>query len=290
MISNQKRIKTGKIKTFIIRFAEKKIAVISLFIFIIILLVTIFAPSITDQDPEKIDFFSIEMSPSDEHLLGTDSSGRDVFARVLYGGRISMLIAFSSTLIQLLIGVSLGLIVGYYSSFVDMVLARIMDIIMCFPFFVLALAITSVVGASATNLVVIIGFLLWPGIAKIVRTRTLTLKNNDYILAAKVMGFNDFEIITKYIFPNIISQVMVTTVLSVANGILLEASLSFLGLGVVSIPSWGNMLSSTENLLALERKWWLWLPAGIMIVLTVLSINFIGEGIKHATSNQNINI
>lgn len=269
-------------KKFLKRFAQEKMAVLALIIFTFIVIITVAAPLFTPFDPEKIDFYSIELSPSSVHILGTDSSGRDIFARIIYGGRISIIIAFTSMLIQLCIGVTLGVIVGYYGGFLDMTVARIIDIIMCFPFFILALTITLLFGAGQLNLIMIIGFLMWPNIAKIVRTNTLVLKNNEYVLSAKALGLNDFEIIVRHILPSLLPAILVASVLAVATGIVMEASLSFLGLGVVSIPSWGNMLSVTENFLVLEQKWWLWAPAGVIIIVTVLSINYIAKGLQSA--------
>ena len=160
---------------------------------------------------------------------------------------------------------------------------RIIDVIMCFPFFVIAVSVAAITGPGVKNLIIIIGFLMWPNIARIVRAEILSLKENDYILAAKAMGLSSFEIITNHILPNIMSPVLVAATLAIANGILTEASLSFLGIGVkLPQPSWGNMLIAAQNIGTLQSEWWLWIPAGSLIILMVLSINFLGDGLRDA--------
>ena len=160
---------------------------------------------------------------------------------------------------------------------------RIVDIIMCFPFFVIAIALAAVIGGSITNLVLIIGMLMWPVITRIVRGEVLVTKQNEYILAAKALGFNTFEIIIHHIIPNIISAILVSSTLCIAQGILMEATLSFLGLGVnPPTPSWGNMLVAAQNMSVLSHKWWMWIPAGMSVVLIVLSVNFVGDGLRDA--------
>ena len=223
------------------------------------------------------------MPPSKDHILGTDDLGRDVFTRLVYGGRVSILVGIASMTVQLLIGVTLGALAGYFGGIVDKIVMRIIDVIMCFPFFVIAVSVAAITGPGVKNLIIIIGFLMWPNIARIVRAEILSLKENDYILAAKAMGLSSFEIITNHILPNIMSPVLVAATLAIANGILTEASLSFLGIGVkLPQPSWGNMLIAAQNIGTLQREWWLWIPAGSLIILMVLSINFLGDGLRDA--------
>lgn len=265
------------------KFINNKLALMGLIIIIILILIAIFAPFLTKYDISATDLYHIRSAPSHEHILGTDEVGRDVFARLLYGGRVSILVGVTSMVVQLIIGVALGSVAGFYGGIIDKIIMRIIDIIMCFPFFVIAISIAAIVGPSVYNLIFIIGFLMWPNIARIVRAEILALKEEEYIMAARVLGLNNREIIVKHLLPNVMSPILVAATLSIANGILTEASLSFLGMGVkLPQPSWGNMLVSAQNMAVLQKEWWLWIPAGVMVILIVLSINFVGDGLRDA--------
>ena len=258
-------------------------AVVGVFIILALVLLSICAPLLTDYTISQTDLFNIKMAPSSEHILGTDDLGRDVFTRLLYGGRVSIIVGIASMTVQLVIGVIMGAIAGYFGGIAEKIIMRIIDVIMCFPFFVIAVSVAAVVGPGVKNLIIIIGFLMWPNIARIVRAEILALKENDYIMAAKAMGLSSFEIIKSHILPNIMSPILVAATLAIANGILTEASLSFLGIGVkLPQPSWGNMLIAAQNIGTLQREWWLWIPAGSLIILMVLSINFVGDGLRDA--------
>ncbi len=265
------------------KFLKNKMAVAGLIVITVIIVLTVFAPLFTSYDPNKTDLLNIRGCPSTEHILGTDDLGRDIFARLLYGGRISIAVGVISMLLQMAIGVTLGVVAGYFGGLADKVIMRFVDIIMCFPFFVIAIALAAVIGGSMTNLVLIIGMLMWPGIARIVRGEVLVIKENEFIMAAKALGMNSKEIVIQHVLPNIISPVLVASTLSVANGVLMEATLSFLGLGVnPPAPSWGNMLVAAQNMSVLKNQWWMWIPAGMAVVLMVLAINFLGDGLRDA--------
>lgn len=265
------------------KFIENKLAVAGLVIIIILVLMSVFAPFFTKYEPNATDLLNIRSKPDMEHLLGTDDLGRDIFSRLLYGGRISIAVGVVSMLLQILIGVTTGTLAGYFGGKTDAVIMRIVDIIMCFPFFVIAIALAAVIGGSMTNLVLIIGMLMWPGIARIVRGEVLVIKEKEYVEGARALGLNSFEIVVFHIMPNIISSVLVASTLSVANGILMEATLSFLGLGVnPPAPSWGNMLVAAQNMSVLKHQWWMWIPPGLVVVLMVLSVNFVGDGLRDA--------
>lgn len=265
------------------KFKNNKLAVIGVFIILILVLLSVCAPLLTDYTISETDLFNIKMAPNSEHILGTDELGRDVFARLIYGGRVSIVVGVASMTLQLVIGVIMGAIAGYFGGIAEKIIMRIIDVIMCFPFFVIAISVAAVVGPGVNNLIIIIGFLMWPNIARIVRAEILSLKENDYIMAAKAMGLSSFEIIKSHILPNIMSPILVASTLAIANGILTEASLSFLGIGVkLPQPSWGNMLIAAQNIGTLQREWWLWIPAGSLIILMVLSINFVGDGLRDA--------
>lgn len=265
------------------RFLKNKLAVIGLVILTIFVLAAVFAPFITSFDRDSIDLMNIESAPNSLHILGTDELGRDVFTRLLYGGRVSLGVALCATVIQLLIGVSLGCISGFYGKWVDNIVMRVVDTVMCFPFFVIAITIAALFGASVWNIILIIGCLQWTGVSRIVRAKILSLKQSEFIEAARVMGLSSFEIISKHLLPNVLSPIIVNATLNVANGILMEAGISFLGLGVKQPqPSWGNMLSAAQSMRVLQYEWWLWIPTGLLVFLSVLCINFVGDGLRDA--------
>ena len=265
------------------RFLKNKLAVIGLVILTIFVLAAVFAPFITSFDRDSIDLMNIESAPNSLHILGTDELGRDVFTRLLYGGRVSLGVALCATVIQLLIGVSLGCISGFYGKWVDNIVMRVVDTVMCFPFFVIAITIAALFGASVWNIILIIGCLQWTGVSRIVRAKILSLKQSEFIEAARAMGLSSFEIISKHFLPNVLSPIIVNATLNVANGILMEAGISFLGLGVKQPqPSWGNMLSAAQSMRVLQYEWWLWIPTGLLVFLSVLCINFVGDGLRDA--------
>ena len=265
------------------RFLKNKLAVIGLVILTIFVLAAVFAPFITSFDRDSIDLMNIESAPNSLHILGTDELGRDVFTRLLYGGRVSLGVALCATVIQLLIGVSLGCISGFYGKWVDNIVMRVVDTVMCFPFFVIAITIAALFGASVWNIILIIGCLQWTGVSRIVRAKILSLKQSEFIEAARAMGLSSFEIISKHLLPNVLSPIIVNATLNVANGILMEAGISFLGLGVKQPrPSWGNMLSAAQSMRVLQYEWWLWIPTGLLVFLSVLCINFVGDGLRDA--------
>ena len=265
------------------RFIKNKLAVVGFILLVLFVLAAIFAPLLTTYQRDSIDLLNIESSPSLGHLLGTDELGRDVFTRLLYGGRVSLGVALSATILQLLIGVTLGCISGFYGKWIDNFIMRIVDTVMCFPFFVIGITIASLIGPSVWNVILIIGLLQWTGIARIVRAEILSLKQSEFIEAARALGISNFKIIITHLIPNTLSPIIVNATLNVAQGILMEAGLSFLGLGVKQPqPSWGNILSAAQSMRVLKTEWWLWIPAGLLIFLSVLSINFVGDGLRDA--------
>lgn len=262
-------------------FGKNKLALLGFIILILFTILSILAPVITSYDRDAIDLGMIETSPSREHLLGTDELGRDVLTRLLYGGRVSLGVGIAATVLQLVIGITLGAIAGYYGGIADSLIMRLVDIMMCFPFFVIAISMAAVMEPGVISLVIIIGILQWTNIARIVRIEILSLKQREFIEAGKVLGLNSFEIITRHLLPNLLAPLIVYTTLAIANGILLEAGLSFLGMGVRQPqPSWGNMLTAAQSMRVLKSQWWLWIPPGLMVFLTVLSINFLGDGLR----------
>lgn len=249
-------------------------------IFICLLLIAIYG-LLYAHDYEAIDLLAIEAQPNADYWLGTDELGRDVYTRLLFATGVSMGIGFIATSLQILLGTTLGVISGYYGGRVDFIIQRCVDIVMCFPLFILASAIAAVVGPSIINLVIIISVLSWTGTCKIVRADVIQLKQMDFILASELSGFTFWELVRYHFLPNLQSKLFISATLSMANAIIMEASMSFLGLGVrLPMPSLGNMLSKAMDIRSLQNLWWTWVPAGIYIVLCVFSINLIGEGMR----------
>lgn len=265
------------------KFLHNKMAMFCIFILLLLIIISICAPILAPYEFDATDLFCMREKPSKAHLLGTDNVGRDILTRLLYGGRASLLVGICAMTIQLILGTLLGTLSGYYGGIIDSILSHIADAIMCLPFFVIALSIIAVLEPGTSKLVVMIGCLMWPNLFRIVRTEVKSMKDNDYIMAAQAMGMSSSEIIRKHILNNIISPILVSATLAVAHGIILESALSFLGMGVQPpMSSWGNMLAEARNISTLSKNWWMWIPAGFMVTITVLSINSIGEGLRDA--------
>ncbi|MCS7280133.1 MAG: ABC transporter permease [Desulfobacterota bacterium] len=239
----------------------------------------IFAPLLATHSPYEPDLKNILAPPSYEHPFGTDMLGRDVFARVVYGSRISLLVGFVSVGISVLIGVFLGGISGYYGGFVDNLIMRIVDLMMCFPTFFLILAVIAFLEPSIWNIMVVIGLTNWMGVARLVRAEILSIKTKDYVLAAKAMGLSKLRIIFSHILPNALSPVYVVATFGIGGAILLESALSFLGIGVQPpTPSWGNILTQAKE--CVEVAWWLSLFPGLAIFFAVMGYNLLGEALR----------
>lgn len=286
--SNSFHNEENYIKMVIRRFKKHKLAVAGVIAILIIAFCAIFAAVISPYDPNKItDAFSA--APSFKHLLGTDQIGRDEFSRVVYASRISLVVGLGAMSIALAIGVILGLISGYFGGLIDMLIMRITDVFMSFPSIMLILVVASIIGPGLTNIIVILGFLYWPNVARLVRGNVLAIKETDYIKASEVMGMSTTRILFSHVLPNTIAPILVYATSGIAGAILDEAALSFLGLGVQPpTASWGNMLNNAQSLTILTSKPWLWVPPGLMIIISVLSINFIGDALRDALDPKNI--
>jgi len=242
-------------------------------------LIAILAPLVAPYDHSRIDVQSALLSPSVKHFFGTDHLGRDVFSRMIYGARISLSIGFVSVGISLAIGILVGSIAGYYGGKIDTVLMRFVDIMLCFPSFFLILAVVAVLGPSIMNVMIIIGITSWMGVARLIRAEILSLKEREFIMAVRALGANDIRIIIFHLIPNAIAPVLVSAILRVAAAVLVESSLSFLGLGVQPpTPSWGNILMEGKS--SLGVCWWLTIFPGCAILITVLGYNLLGEGLR----------
>lgn len=289
--NNKMKIKShSPLRIALNKFWNNKVAMCSLVFLILVVIISIIAPFIAPIPINKQDLLNIKGDISIENILGTDSGGRDNFSRLLYAGRISLTIGFISTVGMLIIGITIGVISGYFGGIIDLILMRITEFVMLFPFLIFAIVLNAAFSdkiknpyGSAIILVLVIIILSWGGIARLVRGKVMQEKENEYFLAAVSIGTPTYKIILKHLLPNIISVVIVQATLTFAGMIVVESGLSFLGFGISkAIPSWGNMLSDAQEGDVISDKPWIWMPPAIMITLTILSINFVGEGLKDA--------
>jgi len=265
------------------RFTRHKVAMVSLMILTLEILCIIFLPMVMELDPYTSSPGHFNQPPGEGFLLGTDTVGRDVFARIIYGGRVSLSVGFVAALISAVIGVPLGLVAGYYSGIVRGIIMRLVDIFMSFPALVIQMVLVTVLGASERSLMLVLGFLGWTGYTRLVYSKVLSVKEEVYVEAARSTGATNFMIMTKYILPNSLAPAFVTFSFAVAGNILAESGLSFLGLGVrLPTPTWGNMIRDAQTLSTLMYRPWMWIPAGVVLVITVVCINFVGDGLRAA--------
>lgn len=263
------------------RLCRNRFALAGCMVVLLLFVVSLLAPWLTPYRPETIDAYNVLMPPSAAHWLGTDELGRDVLTRLLFGARISLKVGFVAVGIAVVIGTAVGLVAGYYGGWADAVLMRLVDIMLCFPTFFLILAVIAMLEPSIWYIMVVIGVTGWMGVARLVRAEVLSLREREFVMAARGLGASDLRIIVRHILPNALSPVLVSATLGVAGAILTESALSFLGIGVQPpTPSWGNILTSGKDYL--EFAWWLSLFPGLAILVTVLSYNLIGEGIRDA--------
>lgn len=279
------------------KFVKNKLAMASTFFIILVTLMSFSAPFIAPflspiPDVSKVNIGSMNIPPNGDHLLGTDKSGRDVLTRLFYGGRISLLVGFSATVIVISLGTLVGAIAGFFGGFIDSILMRFTDFVLNFPFLVFVIVLNTILYGIVDGLwvlIMVIGALSWGGVARLVRSKVLAEKENEYILAALSIGCSPFKVITKHLLPNVVSTIIVQGTLIFATMIVIESALSYLGFGVPqATPSWGNMLSSANEPDVLQGKPWIWMPPAIIITLTILSINFIGEGLKDALNPKSL--
>ena len=268
-------------KSFWRYFKRNRLAVGGLVMIVVIFLIAGLASFISPYDPGKTGVSLKLDAPSVNHFLGTDQLGRDVFSRMLHGSRVSLSVGFVAVAISIFIGILVGAVAGYYSGWIDGVLMRFVDIMLCFPSFFLILTVVAVLGPSLLNVMIVIGITSWMGTSRFVRAEFLSLRERDFAQAAKALGVTDRRIIFRHILPNALAPVFVTATLDVATAILVEAGLSFLGFGVQPpAPSWGNIL--TEGRTYIFDAWWLTVFPGLAILITVLSFNLLGEGLRDA--------
>ena len=263
------------------RFKANRMAVIAGAFIILLCLMAIFADTIVPHDPLEIYSGKRGVGPSSEHLMGFDHVGRDLFSRVIYGSRVALIVGLGVSSIAVIIGVMVGVTAGYFSGWPDSLLSRLTDTLMAFPILALLILLASIVGPSLVTTVVVIGVTGWAIYARVVRAQVLSLKKQEFVVAALAIGASDWRIIFRHILPNVLAPVIVLVTLGVGTIIILEAALSFLGLGIQPpTPSWGGTLSHGRAFILLFPH--IAMAPGIMIVLTVLAFNLLGDGLRDA--------
>lgn len=263
------------------RFCRNRLALFSAVIIIFLIVISLSAPLIAPYDPADIDITNVLSPPSGAHPLGTDDLGRDLLSRMIWGSRISLSVGFAAVGIAIITGIIVGAVAGYYGGWIDTALMRFVDIMLTFPTLFLILAVVAIIGPGIFLIMLIIGLTGWMDVARLVRAEFLTLKERDFVWAARSIGVKDAGIIFRHILPNALAPVFVAATMGIAGAILTESGLSFLGLGVQPpVPSWGNILTSGKD--NIEIAWWLSVFPGLAILFTVLSYNLMGEGLRDA--------
>lgn len=264
------------------RFRRHKFAAAGLWVIGLLIICALGSPLFAPQDPYAIGT-EFSAPPTREHLFGTDAIGRDVLSRLIYGSRVSVSVGIGTVIIATLLGILLGLESGYFGGAVDMVIMRIADVFLSFPTMILLMVISSIVGPGLDKMIIVMGVLGWPGVARLVRSNVLSIKQLDYTKSAIALGFRNQRILFFHILPNAMGPILVNATFGVARAILVESALSFLGMGVnPPTATWGNMLTDAQSLTTLTGRPWLWVPPGVMILLSVLSFNFVGDGLRDA--------
>ena len=271
------------------RFKKNKVAIAGAILFIIIVLFVTIYPLVSPYQMSEFSLDNKSLSPSSEHLLGTDEQGRDVLLRIALGGRVSILVGLLAASVTVILGSVVGGISGYYGGWVDNFLMRFAEIVYSIPFYPTVISISAALmfRSTSTNKILIVMFLIgilsWPGLARIVRGQILSLREQEFMLATEALGLSDASRIIRHLIPNVLPYIIVNATLSMAGAILTEASLSFIGLGVAPpTPTWGNMVERARNTRVFNSYHWMWIPPGMMIMLTVVSINLLGEGLRDA--------
>ena len=272
----------GLFTSLVFQFSRNPIALAGFGLLIVMGLAALFAPQISPYDPYEIDFAASLLPPNtDGHLLGTDDLGRDTLSRLIYGGRVSMVVGLIVVGISGSIGITMGVLAGYFGGVLDMVIMRVVDLLYAFPFIILAIAIVSILGASLINVMLVLASIAWIEYARVVRGLVLQLKQQEYVLACHALGASDLRIIVHHILPNFVNIIVVQATFGVAGAILSAAALSFLGLGAQPpTPEWGAMLSDGKRFMRVMPI--LTIAPGVAIMLVVLSINLIGDAIRDA--------
>jgi peptide/nickel transport system permease protein len=271
------------------RFLRHRLAIVGAVIVALLIVLAVFAEVVAPFDPLSTDLGAIRQPPSAEHPFGTDRVGGDVFSRFVFGARTSLIVGFGAVAVSVTIGTILGTLAGYYGGWVDMVISRFIDTLLSLPDILLVAIFVSVVGPSLESVIIVIALLTWPQIGRIVRGQYLVLREAEFTTASRVVGATDRRIIIRHLLPNVLGPLSVAATYYMARAILLEAALSFLGLGVrPPAPSWGNMIQLARDANILQNQPWMWGPPAVAIALVVLGINFIGDGLRDAVDPRGV--
>jgi len=266
-------------KIFWRRFRRNKLAMLGALIILSLAVVAIIAPLVAPFNPDQQDVLHRLESPSRNHLLGTDDLGRDLLSRIIYGTRVSLLVGFVAIGIAIVIGSILGLLSGYFGGWLDTTIMRLVDIMLCFPTFFLILMVIAFLEPNIWNVMAVIGLTGWPGLTRLVRGECLSVREREFVQAARVLGLSNIRVMFVHLLPNVMAPILVTATLGIGGAILTESALSFLGLGVQPpTPSWGNILTAGKDYITVA--WWLSLYPGLAILVTVLAYNLLGEGLR----------
>lgn len=277
-----KNKKSSYLRDTVERFMRHKLAVCGLIVIVVELLLLGLLPVFVDLQPNTITdvFYG---APDSVHILGTDGTGRDAFARLIYGGRTSLKIGFLSVVVQAVIGIPLGIIAGYYRGIPEMIIMRAADMFQSIPSMCLNIVLVSVLTPSSGTLILVIGVMGWTSFARLIYAKVLSIREKEYVESARAIGETNLSIMVRYVLPNAISPALVAFTFGIPSAILAESALSFLGLGI-QIPeaSWGNILNAAQSVAIISMKPWLWIPAGVCIFVTLISINLFGDGLRDA--------
>jgi peptide/nickel transport system permease protein len=267
------------------RFKKHRLAMVGLGMMTIFTVLAVFAPLIAPYGMDEQDLFKIAEGPSSENWLGTDELGRDVLSRLIYGGRISLAVGLGAAMITTVVGVLVGTTAGYFGGWVDSTLMRFIDLVLAFPAIFMLLILFSIVSASVWNVILFLGLFSWMWLARVVRGELLSLKEREFVEAARSIGASNIRIVSQHLLPNVVAAIIVSATLAMAFNMIAEATLSFLGFGVPpSVPTWGNMLTGASSFYL--RAPLLAVMPGVVLVLAILAINFIGDGLRDAFDPQ----
>ncbi|MCI8609285.1 MAG: ABC transporter permease [Firmicutes bacterium] len=270
-------------ESFVKKFVKHKMATVAFIIIALEVILVYVGPLIFDWDPYFIDTAALGAPPSADHILGTDTIGRDIFARLVYGGQISIMVGVLSTVVSFIIGIPLGLCAGYFKGKTEILVMRAVDIFQSFPGMVMILVLVAIFGSSVLTLILMIGVMGWVSPAKMIYSATLSVREKDFVDSAKTLGAGHLTILVRHILPNVVSPIWILIAFRVSSAMLMESSLSFLGAGITAPQaSWGNIINAAQNATVLVKEPWIWLPAGIILFVTVICINLIGEGVRDA--------
>ncbi len=271
------------------RFVLHRLAVGGAAVMLLILLLSLGAPLVTGHDPLEVRLDELREAPSTDHWLGTDLIGRDVWSRLIYGSRVSLTVGIFAVALYTFIGSFLGALAGYFGGLLDQIIMRLTDTLLSIPALLMVMIFVSIIGPSLTSVIVVIGLLQWPRTCRLIRGQILAIREEEFVLAARAVGSSSVRIILRHILPNAFGPLTVLSTFGVANAILLEATLSFLGLGVrPPTPSWGGMLNEAQSPAVLSSLPWLWMSPGLAIAMTVLAVNFIGDGLRDAVDVRSV--